>query len=304
MRDHDLPDLARKARAFLEPLWIDFLCDPWLSVEVPLSTGACRVSSEFLAAVLPGHGFHGWEVHGGPDAFTRWDGTTADHYWLSNGSVIIDVTADQFGLPPVVLGPPDPARYRQGPATPLSPGARSEAGCIEAWAESWRARGGVPRPSPMSVAALDAYAGPMAGTLALLLHRELGLPLYLVRKADGVPHPLVWDGQSAFDARGRTEFGFCEHAFGCSPGAFEPTDAPTVQALFGRVAPGAVEDAYAFAMAHPALREAVRQAFYERRDAQLERDGPPPGDEDPSGALTCPEDDGMAWDAGTPSPVP
>lgn len=285
----ELRAFAERARAFLEPLWIDFLCDPWSAVRLPLSTGACRVSSEFLAAVMPAAGFVGWRVHGGADAFVTADGARRDHYWVSDGTLALDVTADQFGLPAIMVGPVDPSRHAAGPARPLSREAASEAGCIGEWVDAWRERAGAPVPSAMSSAAMDAYAGPKAAALALLLHDELDTPLYLARAPGRPPHPLVWNGSSAFDARGRMDAGECLEALGVHPDAFEPVDREALAAALGAGAGDAVRGATPFALAHPALEEALRQAFYARRDAEQAALGDDPGDDE------------IPWDAEEPS---
>ncbi len=254
-------------------------------------------------------GVPGWRVHGGEAAFVTDDRARHTHYWVSDGTLALDVTADQFGLPRVMLGPVDPSRHAAGPARPLSREAASEAGCIGEWVDMWRERSGEPVPSAMSSAAMDAYAGPGAAALAILLHDELGAPLFLVRAPGRDPHPLVWDGSSAFDARGRMDAGDCVRELGVHPRSFEPVDREALAASLGTDADDAASDAVPFAMAHPGLGEAVRQAFYARRDAEQmamgeDRDDrgetEAQGEMDNSwrgtGAPVWPDDDDIPWE--------
>jgi len=64
---------------------------------------------------------YGWTKVGRPNsAWGKEDGvggmlTTAgvwkDHYWLSNGAVLVDITADQFGWDAVLISRADDERY-------------------------------------------------------------------------------------------------------------------------------------------------------------------------------------------------
>lgn len=134
--------IAARVRAFLQPAWLQ-----WHGVQRPAvpSTGTCGRSSLFLTSVLraAGHDDAEWCCgapgdHAAAEGYhdgTGWRG----HAWVGVAGHVLDITADQFGQPPVLLLPaPDP-RYRRGPdrADPQAVAARAEA--VRAlWAEAVR----------------------------------------------------------------------------------------------------------------------------------------------------------------------
>jgi hypothetical protein len=108
--------IAASVRAFLEPAW-----RRWQPGVEPASTNTCGRSSLFLQRVLADHGCVAvWANgvprlnEGGPDLgpfgfFTglRWE----SHAWVECDGFIVDVTADQFGAPPVIVTPASDPRY-------------------------------------------------------------------------------------------------------------------------------------------------------------------------------------------------
>ncbi|GGC92336.1 hypothetical protein [Chelatococcus reniformis] len=121
--DLQLMRVATAVRTFLEPTW-----DIWHASSErrePPSRGTCGRSSLFLQRVL-GEDFA---------VLSRWTSGTprlaADapnlgpygfhdgrawqaHAWLVAGAWIVDVTADQFGAPPVIVAARDDPRYGAG----------------------------------------------------------------------------------------------------------------------------------------------------------------------------------------------
>lgn len=111
-------------RKFLIPHWV-----AWGNSSEKIVTekgeGMCRFTAAFLARVLG----KGWKFDGGyPDVFDprslQWvycvdgggyklpSGTWEAHYWATDGKVIVDLTASQFGEQDVVIVPISDARYK------------------------------------------------------------------------------------------------------------------------------------------------------------------------------------------------
>lgn len=115
--------IATAARGFLESVWPRWHAAHGVSPRPP-STATCGRSSLFLVRVLDELGIAArWtngtprHVEGGPEIgpLGFFDGQRwRAHAWVASGPFILDVTADQFGAPPVLVVPADDARYRQG----------------------------------------------------------------------------------------------------------------------------------------------------------------------------------------------
>lgn len=165
----DLQNAACDVRAFLEPVW------EWIRTsrtDEPLSTGFCIQASMLLKHVLSrrmpngrwdlaaGHPAYGPEGYRGPDAygpggFMAQDGTWCDHHWVVGraGSVIVDITADQFGDDPVIVTMVGDRRYCEN-ISDATWRDRNAMMCCEwpkDWVPMWEAFGGVV-PSPEDVA--------------------------------------------------------------------------------------------------------------------------------------------------------
>lgn len=81
----------------------------------------CRFTSAFLLEVLPELTGEKWEVEGGDklnvyepvggfkDARDKWHG----HYWVTNGKVIVDLTAKQFGDKDIIVTSANDKRYHE-----------------------------------------------------------------------------------------------------------------------------------------------------------------------------------------------
>ena len=119
-----LIDLATDARSFLEPIWIEWH-DAWEGDSPSIaSRWTCGRSSLFVVNALGHEGIAAtWksgvprDFEDGPDhgAFGfRANGKWESHAWVEAGGYIVDVTADQFGAPPVIVVSKGDERYIPG----------------------------------------------------------------------------------------------------------------------------------------------------------------------------------------------
>jgi hypothetical protein len=123
-RRADLFCVALATRAFLKPAWVRWQHAHGEPIAEVLSSNTCGRSSLFLRNVLRAEGFPAEWANGtprlsedGPDIgpfgfFTghRWE----SHAWVVSGDLILDITADQFGAPPVIVTSVSDERYRTG----------------------------------------------------------------------------------------------------------------------------------------------------------------------------------------------
>lgn len=140
MDDDDLQGLLAEIREFLEPGWRAFKDErhPGWEERESLSFGMCRFTAAFLRPVLQEatgrkwsvacgmSQFHpsdpGWDRRNGKPASSfascdgkggmqTADGGWIDHYWLTDGSMIVDLTADQAGWQPILVTDVKDSRY-------------------------------------------------------------------------------------------------------------------------------------------------------------------------------------------------
>ncbi len=115
--DERLRDLTGRVRHFLEPRWTAWLRQQGCPKMVTPSQGTCGRSSLFLSRVLQDNGYPA-EFAAGHPAEGRKGFLTSEgwkgHAWVESGGLILDVTADQFGLPPVVITGVDDPRFGRG----------------------------------------------------------------------------------------------------------------------------------------------------------------------------------------------
>ncbi|RDL50109.1 hypothetical protein BLJAPNOD_01226 [Ensifer sp. M14] len=116
--------LAMTARRFMEPIWLEWHSARNGGARVTSSQWRCGRTSLFLARVLTVEGFDASWQSGtprlspkGPElgdfgflSDTGWQ----SHAWVECGNLIVDITADQFGTPPVVVTGRHDRRYRKG----------------------------------------------------------------------------------------------------------------------------------------------------------------------------------------------
>ncbi|MBA84350.1 transglutaminase domain-containing protein [Thalassobius sp. S69A] len=117
---HRLLEAARQARAFLEPHWAAWHRRAGSPKKRTLSQGTCGRSSLFVRDVLRSRGIPAEFVIGspalGPQGY-RLDGVWHGHAWVQSGGWIVDVTADQFGAPGVMITRLGDQRYKAGQDT-------------------------------------------------------------------------------------------------------------------------------------------------------------------------------------------
>lgn len=129
-----LLSVATSVRAFLEPRWPVWHAAAG-SPPTIMSSSTCGRSSLFLQRVLQeDHGVEAIWRNGtprfSPDSpelgpFGFFGGTSWEsHAWVEVGQWIIDITGDQFGMPPVVVTNCNDFRYGVGPIDTASPEAR------------------------------------------------------------------------------------------------------------------------------------------------------------------------------------
>ena len=109
--------IATEVRAFLEPHWADWHQHAGSPRLRTLSQGTCGRSSLVLRDVLRAKGFSAMLIAGspseGPQGFW-FEGAWHGHAWVECDGWIVDVTADQFDAPPVIVTPVGDSRYRAG----------------------------------------------------------------------------------------------------------------------------------------------------------------------------------------------
>lgn len=102
-------DVAAEMRCFLEPLWGRWKAETGrFSLPDAASTSMCGFTSAFMARALAELDDGEWRVAGGwpPDGggLTCPGGRLNAHFWTtSSDGIIVDLTADQFGLPCVIV---------------------------------------------------------------------------------------------------------------------------------------------------------------------------------------------------------
>lgn len=111
-------DTATELRSFLEPLWLRRKAETGRLPDAgsPLSEGMCGFTSAFVVlalSVTDGPGWRmagGWPQSGGGIACRR--GRLHGHFWaVSEDGIVVDLTADQFGHPNVIVTTDRDARY-------------------------------------------------------------------------------------------------------------------------------------------------------------------------------------------------
>ena len=284
---------ARLARGFLETLWMQYCsCEFDLIIPLPVSRGKCRLTSEFLVRNATELGLTGWYVSGGDEGWLG-NGKRETHYWLSNGQLILDLTADQFAenIPAVMLTTVDDPRYaRLGPVLDTSDAARNHIEATRWWDDQWRMLGGASIDTPFTPGNLAHHMGPGAAAFAVMFAQNTGM--LILRKqpeSDGFPAAhSSWCGRLPDYAAGNP--GGLPYA---AVGQLSKADASAycviskleTEALRQSVGREALEEAAAFASCHAGLMEIVQFA---RMDEERDPCDHPGGDadEDPSAAPT------------------
>jgi hypothetical protein len=111
--DARIEQLAEALRQWIEQQ--DRSTLPELFANFP--TGACGIASCFLSLWLEDQGEPGFE------SCTAYS-DEREHVWLTRGDLVVDITGDQFGWPPVIVTRnskwhPQPSDYDRGVAFPV-----------------------------------------------------------------------------------------------------------------------------------------------------------------------------------------
>ncbi|AQT06248.1 hypothetical protein [Acetobacter persici] len=119
MTTHGLSDiLFEPARDILESLWESYRFENDLPDCDRPSTNMCVLTSLTLLKHLQQNGYSGWYVDGGSpetgSGFRPSDGEDLEwHVWITDGKIIVDLTADQFSdhIPSVLITVAGDRRY-------------------------------------------------------------------------------------------------------------------------------------------------------------------------------------------------
>ena len=127
MDDAGLREHVWRVRHFMPDIWRAWHAAYGRPEPFPLSAGTCGRTSLLLQKILEAHGYAvRWCTGSALDDCGFFDGQVwRGHSWLVCDSLIIDITADQFGAAPVIITPANDQRYRESRADPASDVSRA-----------------------------------------------------------------------------------------------------------------------------------------------------------------------------------
>lgn len=150
----DLTEYISTVRKFLEPLWIK-THEAWADEPIPTppSKYMCRYSCLFLQRVLKDAGYGDWriclgrplspELEGtsqGQYGYRSSDGKWYDHAWLTKDDILLDITADQYGDPPVIISSSASGKYNANiPEDYVSTKLKVLEKRVDTWVYEWQA---------------------------------------------------------------------------------------------------------------------------------------------------------------------
>lgn len=118
----DIRHLAVAARRFMEPIWLGWHSTWNGDAPSTPSQWTCGRTSLFLVRALAAEGLDASWASGTPrlspagpelgDFGFLSDIGWQSHAWVECGNIIVDITADQFGAPPVLITDRHDRRYR------------------------------------------------------------------------------------------------------------------------------------------------------------------------------------------------
>lgn len=98
--------MCRFAVAFLQPLLKQASGEDWT-----IKGGMSDFHLDDYGWTKVGRPNSAWGKEDGVGGMLTTAGVWKDHYWLSNGAVLVDITADQFGWDAVLISRADDERY-------------------------------------------------------------------------------------------------------------------------------------------------------------------------------------------------
>ncbi|OCP22158.1 MULTISPECIES: hypothetical protein [unclassified Ensifer] len=117
-------NLAVAARQFMEPIWLEWHSAWKGDAPTTPSQWTCGRTSLFLSRALTADGFEASWASGTPrlspsgaalgDFGFLSDTGWQSHAWVECGDLIVDITADQFGAPPILITDRHDRRYGNG----------------------------------------------------------------------------------------------------------------------------------------------------------------------------------------------
>lgn len=118
-----LTDLTQALRTFMPAIWHTWHAADGRQPPSPLSAGTCGRTSLLLTKILLAEGRNAaWRTGAASQARGFFDGRRwRSHSWVECEGFILDITADQFGAPPVLVVGDDDRRYRASEADPALP---------------------------------------------------------------------------------------------------------------------------------------------------------------------------------------
>ena len=120
--DVELLKRVWRVRHFMPDIWRAWHVEYDRPVPVPLSTGTCGRTSLLLQKILQADGYAArWCIGSALQECGFFDGEGwRSHAWVVCSDLILDITADQFGAPPVIVSPVGDSRYRESNVDPAS----------------------------------------------------------------------------------------------------------------------------------------------------------------------------------------
>lgn len=118
-----LHEILRPIREHLEGIWQNYRYENDMPDTDIVSEGMCVMTSRTLLSLFNKLGHGDWYIEGGSPDFGAGYQPTGDeecywHTWITNGELIIDMTADQFGMssPEILIAEDNDPRFRTSEA--------------------------------------------------------------------------------------------------------------------------------------------------------------------------------------------
>jgi hypothetical protein len=136
-----LTRIAERVRVFLQGEWPGWHIARGRQMPVPMSRSTCQTSSLFLQQVLQTQGIPARVVQGNDPTRPEgifFQGQWHGHAWVQVGDLILDITGDQFDLPPVYVTQTSAARFRAGADTATDAAKRARHALVNQSLSTWK----------------------------------------------------------------------------------------------------------------------------------------------------------------------